>query len=327
MRGYVGFALSLLGAFLIFAVALLRFWIGPSQIDAVKYPLNEYEVLHLAGSGSYFNKSAIQEESNVAVSATYTIKGDIGQGGGGTAVWDFFTYVYDLTNHQIISYSLDQEALDRNSGELVNCCGSYITSMPTGKADHSVQMTGLATFPLGDHATTYQNFDNTAGKAEPNTYQGEASVDGILTYKYVEKVSPTLLGTVDVPGSVISEPSVSEVPLGEYYSTVNTYYVDPETGGVLDVTENPTITLGNSPTQVTILGSQISVTETAPSIATIVAQDRHDRGELTLVRVTLPLIGLIGGLLLLVLGIVALRLRADRDEPDARLMHELDAYA
>lgn len=324
MRNYAGFVLTVLGAFCLVATALLRFWIAPDVEHASKYPLGEYEVLHLAGTGTYFNKGKLQEELNVSVSVAYTIKGNVARGTGSTAIWDYFTDAYDVTDHQTISYTLAQEALSRTTGQVINCCGAYITDMPTGKPDHSDHMSGLATFPLGDRPQTYLMFDSTTGTAESDKYAGLASVEGILTYKYVEKVSPTRLGTIDVPGSLIGQPSQGEIPLGEYYSTVNTYYVDPQTGGVLDVSEDPAITIGASPTNVAIIGSQISVTETAPSIAAVVRQDEHARGELTLATVTLPVTGLVAGILLLAAGIFVLWRDANRARAGSRWLPGAD---
>jgi hypothetical protein len=326
MRRVTGFGLTLLGTFLIVVAALLRFWLGPDV--AAEYPLGWDQTISLTGTGSYFSQALVQEQSNVSVGVTYTLLGNTGLGSGNTAVWDSFTSVQDLTNKQPITYLSYREAFNRRTGQLVDCCGEYVTNPVSGKQNHSVHMSGQAVvFPMGTHGQTYSVFDTIAAKQESATYQGAASVEGILTYKFVENVAPTKIGTEDVPGSILSEPSVSEVPLGEYYSATNTFYVDPVTGDPLDILENQTITLGSSPSNVEINASQLSVVETASSVATSVSKDQGNRQGLQLVEDVLPLIGLLAGLVLLVIGIILLWLSGDRDEPDSRLMHELDTYA
>jgi MFS family permease len=314
MRRGTGFVLTLLGAFLIVVAALLRFWLAP---NAATFPLNEYQVITLSGTGSYFSQSQAQEMTGVNVRVTFTIRGNVALGNGTNAVWDFFKSVQDTTNKAPIAYVPYREAFNRKTGQLVNCCGVYVTNPVTGKANHSVQMTGLGLFfPIGAQKQSYTLFDPTAATTVQARYEGTANVDGILTYKYVEKASPTRFGTDDVPGSVIGNASVSTIPLGEYYSATNTYYIDPETGAPLDSTQDQTITLGNSPSNVQILGSDISVVETGQSIASSVSSDQSARRDLALVQVILPLIGLLLGLVLLVVGIILVRSGRDEDGPD-----------
>jgi MFS family permease len=304
MRRVSGFVLTLLGAFLIVVSALLRFWLAPS---VAKDPLNEYQVLNLSGSGSYFNKAQAQEETGVSVGITFTIKGNVPLGSGSTAVWDFFSYVKDNTNNQAIAYVPYREAFDRKTGETVTCCGAYITDPVAETANHSVKLSGLALFwPIGAQKKTYTIFDTTAARPEPAPYQGTTNIDGIQTYRYAEQVAPVKFGTYSVPGSVVGS-SASTVKLGEYYSATNTYYIDPVTGAPLDVTENQTITLGNSPTNVQVTGTSLQVAETPSSVASVVSSDRSSRNGLLLVQDILPLIGLLLGVVLIVIGMILVR--------------------
>ena len=309
MRRVTGFVLTLLGAFLIVVAALLRFWLAPA---AAKFPLNEYQVVTLSGTGSYFSQSQLSELTGVSVKATFTIKGNTSLGTGTNAVWDFFKSIQDTTNSAPIAYVPYREAFNRKTGQLVNCCGDFVTDPVTAKANHSVQMSGLGLFfPIGTQKQNYTIFDTTAAKTEQATYEGTANVDGILTYKFLEKVNATQFGTDNVPGSVLGS-HASTVPLGEYYTATNTYYVDPETGAPLDTSQNQTITLGNSPSNIQILASQISVIQTGPSIASVVSSDQNARRDLSLLQVILPVIGLVLGIVLLVVGMILMRARPQR---------------
>lgn len=326
MRRVTGFVLTALGTFLIVVAALLRFWIAPS---ADKFPLNEYHKLTLSGTGSYFSEALLGEQTDVRVGVTYTVIGDTSLGTGSTAVYNLFTSVQDLTDQQPISYIAVREAWNRSNEQLVDCCGEYITNpVPPGHRNNSPHMSGLgAFFPQNTKAQTYTIYDTTAGKPESAAYEGGASVKGLLTYKFVETVAPTKIGTDSVPGIYAGEPLVPSVTLGEYYSATNTFYVDPVTGAPLDIVENQTITLGSSPANVAINASQISVIETAQSVASSVSSDQTTRSELRLLNTILPLSTLGVGIVLLVLGIILVWLGGERDESDPRLMHELDTYA
>ena len=56
MRRTAGLTLTALGAFLVTLAALLRLWV-PGQV--IKFPLNEYSVTTLTGTGlTYFNSSS-----------------------------------------------------------------------------------------------------------------------------------------------------------------------------------------------------------------------------------------------------------------------------
>lgn len=326
MRRVTGFVLTLLGAFLIVVAALLRFWVAPA---AAKFPLGEYQVIGLSGSGSYFSQTQLQELTGVSVGVTFTIDGNSSLGNGTNAVWNYFQHVEDTTNHQPIADVPFREAFNRKTGELVNCCGTFVSDPVTGKQNHHLTMSGVGLFfPIGTKAQNYTVFDTTAARTETAAYDGAATVDGILTYKFVEKVAAVKYGTYTVPGTVIGNPSEASVTLGEYYSATNTYYIDPETGAPLDTSQDQTIALGPNPSTVQILGSNISVIETSSSIQSSVNSDQSARQKLALVQDILPLIGLLLGIVLLVVGIILLWLGRDdsRQEPPWTDSRRLDTY-
>jgi MFS family permease len=305
MRRVSGLVLTLLGAFLLVVATLLSFWIAPS---AKKFPLNAYQIVHLTGTGSYFSATQGRELTGVSVSGTQTTRGDVSAGSGSTAVWDVFTSVQDVTNRAPISYFAFREAFDRKTGEIVRCCGEYITNEATGKTDFSVRMSGLGSvWPLGAQKQTYLIFDTAAGRPEPARYAGTATVSGIGVYRYVEQVAPTRFGTEQVPGSAAGIPSQSLVTLGAYYSATNTYYVDPETGVPLKTTQDQEIALVDSSGVTRLVGSKLSLAETPASTASVVSTDNKYRNEITLATVTLPLIGLILGIMFIVAGILLVR--------------------
>jgi MFS family permease len=254
------------------------------------------------------------------VLVTETTKGADVAGSGGAAVWDGFVAVQDTTNRTPIAYVAFREALNRRTGELVDCCRAYVTNPVNGKPEYSVRMTGIGfVWPFGAQPRTYLVFDVAADRAEPARYAGTARIAGILTYRYVEKVAPTRIGT---------EPANSlGLTTGEYYSATNTYFVDPETGMPLKITEDQEVALtsgGVTP----LVSPDLSLTETARSVQAGVSSDDGVRGEITLYESTLPLIGLALGLMFLAIGILLVQFGGEAPASEFAWVwrRELDHY-
>ncbi len=295
MRRVSGFALTILGTFLFVLAALLRFWVAPSLIES---PRSEYQIVKLAGTGSYYNAPQGKELIGVPVVVTETMQGAAAAGSGGTAVWNGFTAAQDTANRVPIAYSTFRLAFNRGTGELVRCCGAHISNAVTGKPEYSLPLTGLGpVWPFGAQQRTYLIFDTTAGRPEPARYAGFAKIGGILVYRYVERVPPTRFGV---------EQSLTG-PVGEYYTAVNTYLVDPETGIPLKVTENQEVSLADPGGATRLVSRDLSLAETASSVQSAINADDTYRGEIALGESTLPLIGLTLGLVLLAAGILLIQ--------------------
>jgi hypothetical protein len=294
MRGVIGLVLAGLGAFLILVAILLPTWVSG---QVVKFPLNEYETATLdASNASYFDVASLSEKTGVSMEATYTIKGDASKGNSSTAVWNEYSYVYDLTNHQPVQEVTRTFAFDRRTGQLVNCCGASVNG------DKSVRQSGLVgyVFPIGTQKQTYQVFDTTLKKTMPFVYSGTANVRGIQAYEFVENVPPTRTASVTVPGSFVGMAAAS-VTLGEFDQEHLIYYVDPETGGLINVNEQQSTTLRTSASAAPALVLfDANLIATPASVTEIVGLDSSGRGELTLLETTLPLVfGIVGGVALI----------------------------
>ena len=325
MRRVSGFVLTLLGAFLLLAAVLLRFWVVPANI---KDPLNIYKVAHLTGTGSYISQSSGQQVAGVNVEVTTTTQGDVPAGNSGIAVYNVFSSVQDVTNNKPISYFGYREAFDRKTAEIVRCCGEYITN-PAGQ-HVSVPMSGLAvTWPPGAQKQTYTIFDVAPAKPEPIRYAGTGTVDGISVYRYVESVKSVPFGPPQqVAASFVGQPGKGNVTAHEYYTATNTYWVDPETGAPLDVTQDQQVVLGTSPANVGVVASSLKVAETPATISNLVSMDIHYRNEINLAKNTLPVIGLIVGLILIAVGLLFVRYGNEGAEDEFRWLwrRQLSTY-
>jgi hypothetical protein len=297
MRSVMGVVLAGLGAFLILVAILLPTWVSG---QVVKFPLNEYETATLtAANASYFSVSSLSEKSGVRLEATYTIKGDPSAGTSSTAVWNEFSYVYDLTNRQPVQEMTRRFAFDRRTGQLVNCCNASLNN------DKSVRQAGLVgyVFPIGTQKQTYQVFDTTLKRPMPFTYSGTTTVDGVQAYEFVENVAPVQIATQPVPGSLVGS-SAALVSAPEFDQLHLVYSVDPETGALLDVNENQSLTLHNPATGATALVLfSADLIATPASVRQIVGLDNSGRNELALLQTILPLAFGIAGAVALAAGI------------------------
>jgi hypothetical protein len=310
MRRVTALVLAGVGTFLIVGAILLPTWVSG---NVLKFPLNEYESATLIGKNvQYFNTKLLTEESGVTMQATYTIKGDGAAGNGSTAVWKEFAYTYDKTNGQQYQYTTQTSAFNRRTGLLVDCCGANING------DSSIRQTGYVgwVFPFNTQKQTYDIFDTTLDKPEPYVYSGTTTSDGIQTYEYVENIAPTKFGSISgVPGYFIGS-SAKSATADEYYQTHQIYYVDPETGALLNVNEFEEVTLVNPATGATgLVMFKGDMIETPASLATIVGLDNTGRTEMSLMTLILPLVFGIVGAICLVVGIIIGRKRSADAEP------------
>lgn len=302
MRRVLGVVLTGLGAFFLVVALLFRFYM-PGQV--IKFPLNEYTVSALSGTNvSYFSSQTGAEVTGATVRAVSTTQGDVAAGSSSTAVWNDITGVFDITHSSSpgspISYATERLAFDRRTGLLVNCCGAEIgTKRP--------KMSGQGfVWPIGTQQQTYHIFDTTLLKPEPVTFTGTGTVDGMNVDIFSEYIDNQKLGTISLPGSFvgINQPTVA---LPEYLSAVNTYYVDPGTGSPVKVVESQNDSLTNPSTGGTALTLlRGTLTTTPKSIAAAVNTARSSDTEISWVQNIGPVIGILLGLVLLVLGIMLL---------------------
>jgi hypothetical protein len=296
MRRVAGLVVTGLGSFLVAFALLLRFWV-PGQI--IKFPLNEYAVTTLTGNNfTYFSASNLKEYTGVKATATKTVEGDVKSGSSSVAVWGSFTALEDTTDHTAIQYANQRSAFDRRSGELVNCCAAAIGS--NTRASQSGQGFVL---PFGTQHKTYQIFDVTLMRPVPLLFAGTGTIDGMAADKFVEHVVNRRFGQQTLPGPLVGQKQQATVTLPEYLTATNTYWVDPVTGAVIDATQDQTVALENSGgvSQLVLLGGKL--TQTPASVRAAVASADKSHKKIAWIEDIGPLIGILLGIVLLILGI------------------------
>ena len=319
MRRRVGLVLAGLGTCLIVFAVLMPTWVSGKVL---KFPLNEYATATLtASNASYFSPAKLTELTGVNMEATYTIKGNAAAGSSSTAVWNQFIYVYDQTNKVQVQTMTRTMAFDRRTAQLIDCCGANVNG------DSSVEQTGVVgyVFPIGTQQQTYNVFDTNLNKPMPFDFAGTNTVNGIQAYRFTEVVSPTQNGTQVVPGSLVNMTQASVV-LPQYYEMRLTYWIDPDTGALLNATQHETLTLRNPQGVPALLLFDANLAMTPASVNGLVALDNSQRSKMTLVTTILPLVTGIVGVILLIVGILlSRRPREDVEGGASATSPELDA--
>lgn len=313
MRRMVWVVLTGLGVFLIMLAVLSRFFV-PAQ--AVKFPLNEYTTTTLqANNASYFSSKLVSELSGVTLQTTTTTKGDVAAaksiGSSTAAVWDNYSAVEDITNHDPVSIPADGNALafDRKTGVLVPWIGNSVDGVHfnvTGQEQGNL-------FPLGTQKKDYQVFDATLLRPVTFHYMGTATTDGVATYVFLANVPATQVGTKSLPGALVGL-KPSEVTLPEFYSAKETYYVDPVTGVPLAVDQNVQQTLqdNSGTTRLVLLSADFKTTPA--SVASGVNRVRDATTKINALTVIAPIAAGLLGIILLVIGLVLSRLQPEDEE-------------
>ncbi len=192
-------------------------------------------------------------------------------------------------------------AIDPHSGEAVRWDGTTIAT--GGQTDTDVAVEGLTIkFPFHAQKKGYEFWNASLREAVPVTYVGETKVKGLAAYEYEQMLAPTVLGQLDVPGSLVGSDRAT-VSVDNVSSGTTTYLVEPETGVILSATSAPDnyATFEGERAFTITQGSFVSPDDV---VADTVAEYRPLARALFAVRVVVPVVGIGLGVILLVLGLV-----------------------
>jgi Porin PorA len=309
MRRVIGTVLAGLGAFLLAAALIVRFYVGD---QVIKFPLKESMTFTLQGTGfTYFSPTLVREVTGATVRTTSKVTGDPGSGSSSRGVWDEFTAVDDVTRGTAFNYNARRFAFNRRTAELIDCCGASINGST------KIRQSGLVGFlwPFGTQKKTYEVFDPTLNAPRPARYAGTSVIDGISVYRFVEQVPPTRDGSQSLPASLVGMPGTSMVTLPEYYTGTTTYWVDPLTGAQLNTTEDEKVTLQDATGAQRLVLLDGTLKYTPQGVQTVVGKDNSGRSEYSLLMTVFPLSAGLVGLAGVIAGILLARPRRD-EQPD-----------
>ena len=237
--------------------------------QVTKRPLSGHETATLtAARASYFSPTRLTEVTGAALEVTDTISAAATTGYPAVAIWDVHRSVYDTTNHQQLEPMSRTIVFDRRTAGLVNCCGGSING------NGLIWQDGIAgyAFPVGTRKQTYYVFDPVLDKPVPAAYAGTDMVDGIPAYRFTEGISAAKAGFSPLSSS---EP--------ELYSMQRVYWVDPETGMLLKVTEDEDLYLVNASTGATVTHLfDADLRTTSATVGRLASLDARGRDEIAL---------------------------------------------
>ncbi len=311
MRRIVGLVLIGLAGFLLTMTALVK-WYAYPRLAVV--PLDQDSVSVSVGEDmTYFDRGTLSEQNDTLTSTLRTI-GDVEASedqGDNTAVWDQSTTTVRSSDGEAISVGTIRAAFDRTGGDAVDCCDANIDDEPVTYEGN------IFKFPFNSpQDDSVMWWDEDLRRANPMTYEGEEEVLGLNTYKYSQSIEPEQIGTIDVPPGVLGEEGDEVLTAEIYFGVDRTYWVEPETGVIMKAQTEPNQTLRYNGED------RVIATRGTTGYPDSQVQDNIDEykplgSQLHLLRVTLPIIGIAGGLLSLVVGaLLVLTGRSARDEDE-----------
>jgi hypothetical protein len=282
---------------------LLRFYAAPRLIAA---PPGFYiTVTAVDPHASYFDERALITRHDVTLTYNDTIRGAAAASTGTVAVWDQFTVLEDLKRNIQLIATFQRSAFDRRTGQLVNCCGASVND-DTGVRQEGI---GLVFWPIGTKPTTYQVFDTNTERAWPAAYSGTARVQGLLTYRFTQRIPATVVQQLPgVPTSLLGLHGPSRnVVADRSFQASNTFWVDPRTGVPVAVEERILSVLHGPGGQGRLTVATADLTTTPASQRALAAVARQNAAFITTLRQTGPVGGILLGFLLVLAGTVPFR--------------------
>ncbi|MGH3758310.1 DUF3068 domain-containing protein [Actinophytocola sp.] len=243
MRRIVSFILLGLGVFAVALGLLLRFYAYP---QLAKIPLDNESTSVAEGDGvtalvirTVNGAPSPEIRRNLSLTSTTYVTGDLTQPeveeGGDVAVYVEATKTTDDATGIVVDASVRALCIDRHTNEAVAPCeGQYIEAEQGQRvaADRStIQQPGLSfKFPFGTEQRDYPFYDMSVRKPVNARFDGEETIQGVNTYRFVMDVPPTKIGDEEVPGSLIGRSDQPSVDTELYYQVKRTVWVEPETG-------------------------------------------------------------------------------------------------
>lgn len=310
MRKALAPALVGIGAFLLIAGILAMVW-APGAVK--KTPLDVNTTTRLTGEAAKIDTSGemvskpiyaqnvtrVDSEASTDDTAVWSQNSCVAFGTGGDCFAKDDPNKVIVPEDELVTASSSVFGTDRVSAE-----GVAAGKLPKGVATAGGDTTeGIVNkFPFDTKKKDYTYWDDTVGKGLDAKFDRVEKVRGHETYVFKVEVSEAPIEVAEnTPGT---------------YSDTKEIYVDPATGSIINQTEQQQRWLDDG-TQV--LDLKIGFTD--EQVKTNVDEAESNGRSLTLITTVVPLVGLIGGVVLVAAGLLLARLgggtrkRQDSDRP------------
>ena len=308
MRRYLGPVLFGLGAFLLVAGLLLKFYAYPRLALA---PIDQDSVTKLQAKGATIFDTSTLQPITTDLSVQSRTVGDVKASkarGDNVRVWVDTTSIRS-SDGVVRSRSTVRTPFDGYTAEAVNCCGAFDESTQGDRK--AVKRTGLVyKWPFDTQKKSYKVWDDTLGSTGTAKFVRETTTNGLKTYEFKMVIPRTKVGTQEVPASVVGEPGTGNVDADSMYGTTNEYQIEPLTGAIVtqSLASTSTLAVDGQDRQTTL---KATIEYTPAQVASYAKQFKSNAAQLRLVRTTGPIITIVLGLILLALGFVFGRRRAE----------------
>lgn len=329
MKSKLSMVSIFIGAFLVTAAVLSHAYIYP-RIAVVPLSTAQTSIAATAAGddGEYLDLAALAVRT-APLKSDRVVAGDADAGkkaskalGRDVAVWESYsctdTATFDCSSGETpLSASLDVVAFDRNTGEVVPWSGSRSES--NGKTVSPAKVTGLYyKFPFNTQKKDYKFWDSTLNEATTAKYAGEGEVKGLHVYKFTQTIAATKVGEIEVPGTLIGS-KAPIVKADRMYAKVRQFSIEPETGVVIVGAQDQDNYLAVDGER-KLTTTKASLRFTDERIADSVDEYKGSSALLAILRVKLPVGGLIVGIVFLAVGVIGAR-RAARPSGSTTRTH------
>ncbi len=296
-RRTIAVGLLCFGALLLGAALAVRLFLIPTM---VRLPLDQIGSTTVADeNASYFDQKELEQrrgyvEANVVVQG----KPDADDVTDDVAVWVSGTTITNEDGQLVTPPTELTFCIDRQSAESVPCDSAEINNEATDVEGLTV------TFPFDTERRDYQVWNSNVGEATTAEYVGEEELEGLTVYRFEQSIPERVIDQREVPSSFAGGTTPGNVTADVVFSNDRTLFVEPTSGMIVKVTENPVTALRgpDGAEGVTVLSAGLAPEDAAVKDKVADASDTRDK--LTLIRSTVPwvLAGL--GLVLLAVGLV-----------------------
>lgn len=286
MKSWAGRVTLLVGAFLLIAGAIAAFWAGGA---AKRTPLDTDSWTRLTGEANGVLVNADDTSKVEPVKYWVHTQVDPDASTGDVVVFEETSCIMvDVDNpptetcvqaddDRLVNTAREIFATDRKTAEAVADQAKFIPNS-------EVAYQGLINkFPFGTEKRDYDYWDGTLGTTVKAEFQEETEIDGLTVYKFQVTIPQT-------------DTEISAGTDGTYEAS-QTLWVDPVTGAFINQEGSQILATTDG-----TVALDIKVAYTAETVAKNVTDTKANVKTLNMISVVLPIVGFVGGLLLIALG-------------------------
>lgn len=238
MRRVTSSVLIGLGTFLIIIAIMTRFYTY-DKVAVIPETYNSTTDL-TATDAMIFDAQDLKAVEKDLYISSYTYTNPVGNPPDGYTAWVNATTIRkDSEDGPIFQQSTDYSVFDNKTGEAApedkcgDCQSSFDKTTIVDQAyeveQEDITRTGyIYKAPFNTPKEDMQWWDSAIEKATTMKYEGEEEIGGLNTYKFVQTIEPTQIGTQKLPKSVFDTPE--DITADMMYSMVRTLWIEPVTG-------------------------------------------------------------------------------------------------